>query len=287
VFNPIEQGVQMAQEKIRESIIAGSWYPANASALRKDLNRYLEQARPPEIQGDLKAVIVPHAGYLYSGGIAAHAYRLVQHQPFDRVLIIAPSHRAYFKGASVYTPGGYRTPLGIVSLDREIIDVLLSHPSVIRFVPEADAQEHSLEIQLPFLQVVLKEFSLTPIIMGEQSLPFCRQLAEVISQACRGLKVLLVASSDLSHFHPSTEAKHLDRIVCDSVAAYDPESLSHRLEQGECEACGAGPILTVMLAARELGANTAKVLHYANSGDISGDHHRVVGYLAAALSSNP
>jgi MEMO1 family protein len=276
----------MAQETIRESVIAGSWYPGNASSLRKDLNRYLEQARPPEIQGDLRALLVPHAGYVYSGGVAAHAYRLLQDRPFDRVMILAPSHRAYFKGASVYTPGGYRTPLGIVPLDREIIDALLNHPSVIRFVPEADAQEHSLEIQLPFLQVVLKEFRLTPIIMGEKSISFCRQLAKVISEASRGLNVLLVASSDLSHFHPSTEAKRLDRVVCDNVAAYDPESLSRRLEQGECEACGAGPMLTVMLAARELGANTAKVLHYADSGDISGDPHSVVGYMAAALSNN-
>lgn len=277
----------MAQEKIRESVIAGSWYPGNPTTLKHDIERYLEQARPPAITGDLRALIVPHAGYMYSGGVAAHAYRLLRDHSFDRVLILAPSHRAYFKGASVYTPGGYRTPLGIVPLDREIIDKLLKHPSLIAYVPEADAQEHSLEIQLPFLQVVLNDFRLTPIVMADQSWSFCEKLAAVITDACRNARVLLIASSDLSHFHPYAEAKRLDAVVCDHIAAYNEKALSRDLQQGQCEACGAGPMITVMLAARGLGANKASVLHYANSGDVSGDKRGVVGYLAAALYSNP
>jgi hypothetical protein len=277
----------MAQEKIRESVIAGSWYPGNPVTLKQDIERYLEQARPPSVTGDLRALIVPHAGYMYSGGVAAHAYRLLKEHSFDRVLILAPSHRAYFKGASVYTLGGYRTPLGVVPLDRVIIDELLKHPSLVEYIPEADAQEHSLEIQLPFLQVVLKDFLLTPIVMADQSWSFCEKLATVISDVCRNSRVLLIASSDLSHFHPYGEAKLLDDVVCDHIAAYDPSALSRDLQQGHCEACGAGPMITAMLAARDLGANKARVLRYANSGDVSGDKRGVVGYLAAALYSNP
>lgn len=277
----------MAQEIIRESVIAGSWYPGNPAVLKKDIQHYLDAAKPPSVPGELRALIVPHAGYMYSGGVAAHAYRLLRDRPFERVVIVAPSHRARFKGASVYNLGGYRTPLGVVPLDHEVIDVLLQHSSLVRFVPEADVEEHSLEIQLPFLQVVLKEFRLTPIIMADQSLPFCEQLADLLCDTCRDLDVLLIASSDLSHFHPYGEAKRLDKVVCDRVESFDPRALSRDLQVGECEACGAGPMMTTMLAAKALGANKAKVLNYANSGDVAGDKRGVVGYLSAALFQNP
>jgi len=277
----------MAQEIVRESVIAGTWYPGNPTVLRKDIERYLEKAQTPKLSGELCGLIVPHAGYMYSGGVAAHAYRLLRDRPFERVVVLAPSHRARFKGASVYNLGGYRTPLGVVPLDREIVDALLQNPSVVRFVPEADAEEHSLEIQLPFLQVVLKDFRLTPIVMGEQALPFCRKLADLLCEICRDLDVIIIASTDLSHFHPYAEAKELDGVVCDRVESFDPEGLSRALESGRCEACGAGPMMTAMLAAKCLGAEGAKVLYYANSGDVVGDKRGVVGYLAAALYRNP
>jgi len=274
-------------EKIRESVIAGSWYPDNPQALRREIEKYLDQAKPPSFEGELAGVVVPHAGYRYSGGVAAYAYKLLRDRYFDRVLILAPSHRAHFKGASVYPLGGYRTPLGIVPPDRELIEALLQHPHLIGYVPEADAQEHSLEIQLPFLQVVLPEFRLTPIVMGDQSFEFCTQLAEVIADLCRDKKVLLIASSDLSHYHPYKDAKRLDQIVLDRMAEFDPRGLSQDLYQGKCEACGGGPITAVMLAVQKLGANKSKVLHYANSGDVTGDTQGVVGYMAAAFLHNP
>jgi hypothetical protein len=277
----------MAQETIRESVIAGSWYPGHPDILRKDIHRYLEKASPVSVPGELRALIVPHAGYMYSGGVAAHAYRLLQDQSFDRVVIVAPSHRAYFKGASVYTLGGYRTPFGVVPLDREIVDALLEHSSLIQFVPEADAEEHSLEIQLPFLQVVLGDFRLTPIIVADQSYTFCEQLAQALCDICRDMNVLLIASTDLSHFHSYGEARRLDQVVCDRVVSFDPQALSLDLQGGKCEACGAGPMMAVMLAARGLGADGAKLLQYANSGDVAGDRSRVVGYLAAALYRSP
>jgi MEMO1 family protein len=273
----------MAAEKIRESTIAGSWYPGDAKSLRGQVKGFLSRASVPPVEGELIGLVAPHAGYMYSGPVAGHAYKLLETHRFDRVLVLAPSHRAQFSGASVYHQGGYRTPLGVVPLDRELVDALYKHTDVVRYVPRADDLEHSLEIQLPFLQVVLGDFLLTPVVMGSQELDFCRKLAGVIGEVCRGRKVLIVASSDLSHFHSDSEARRLDGTVLDRVAAFDPEGLADNLRKGECEACGGGPVVTLMLAAKERGADSAKVLHYANSGDVTGDRSGVVGYLAAAF----
>ncbi len=277
----------MSQEKIRESAIAGSWYPDHPATLKRQIQKYLDQAKAAPLEGSLVGLIAPHAGYLYSGGVAAHAYRTLLEQPFDRVLILAPCHRAYFSGASVYRAGGYRTPLGVVPLDQELITALFEDPSLFHYVARAETQEHSLEIQLPFLQVVLPDFRLTPILMGDQSPEACRKLADAIVKACSGSRVLLIASSDLSHFHPYQEAKRLDQVVIDRVSAFDPAGLTTALAERTCEACGGGPMIALMLAAQQLGANKARILHYANSGDVTGDTQGVVGYLAAAFLDNP
>lgn len=273
---------QMAEENIRESVIAGSWYPGSPDVLRGEIEKYLDAAQVEEPEGELMALIVPHAGYVYSGGVAAHAYRLLRGKPFDRVVVVAPAHRAYFPGISVYSFGGYRTPLGIAPLDTEFVDAL-KHREGSTFSPEGEAQEHSLEIQLPFLQVVLDDFKLTPVLMGDQSLESCANLADALVELCRDKRVLLVASTDLSHFHPYDEAKRLDGLVAERVAAFDPEGLWQDLASRKSEACGGGPTVAVMLAAKRLGADQSILLHYANSGDVTRDRRSVVGYLAAAL----
>lgn len=282
-----EKGGLMAAERIRESVIAGSWYPDHPKSLREQIGKYLDRARMSETASELLGLAVPHAGYMYSGGVAAYAYKLLIQRPFQRVLILAPSHRAHFPGASIYHLGGYRTPLGIVPLDHELVADLRKHSSLVTYVPHADDQEHSLEIQLPFLQVVLGEFQLTPIVMGDQSLESCRQLAQLIENVCRGRKVLLVASTDLSHYHAYNRAKELDQVVLDRVAALDSEGLLMDLRERRCEACGGGPLATIMTASRSLGADEGRVLQYANSGDVTGDRSGVVGYMAAAFCSNP
>ena len=221
----------MSQEKIRESAIAGSWYSDHPQTLKGQIGTYLDQVQPVPLGGTLVGLIAPHAGYLYSGGVAACAYKTLLEQPFDRVLILAPSHRASFPGASVYRFGGYRTPLGIVPLDQELIDALCQDSTLFHYVSRAETQEHSLEIQLPFLQVVLPAFRLTPILMGDQSLPTCRKLADAIIRACEKERVLLIASTDLSHFHPDQEAKRLDQVVIDRVSAFDPVGLAEALAQ--------------------------------------------------------
>ncbi len=273
----------MSAERIRDSVIAGTWYPADPRLLKKQLVRYVELARPPRLEGELTGLVVPHAGYIYSGSVAAWSYKLLLDNQFDRVLVLAPSHHASFAGASVYNLGGFRTPLGIVPLDRELIDELYKHKDIIRFVPQADSREHSLEIQLPFLQTVLSSFKLTPVIMGTQSCDFCLKLAQAIAETCRGKRVLIIASSDLSHYYPYDEAKRLDGICLDRLNALDPEGLAEDVINQRTHACGAGPLITLMIAARKLGADRSKVLHYANSGDVTGDRSGVVGYAAAAI----
>jgi AmmeMemoRadiSam system protein B/AmmeMemoRadiSam system protein A len=280
----LEEGwTAMAKQNIRESVIAGSWYPGDPAQLTKDIKGYLAQVPSHKIDGELVALISPHAGYIYSGQVAAYSYKLLEGRHYDIVVVVAPSHRARFRGASIYPRGGFRTPLGIVPVAEDICDELLDKSPITNSLPEAHAQEHSLEIQLPFLQVVLKDFKLVPIVMGEQDLATCEELGRVIAAVIKGKNALIIASTDLSHFHPYNEAKQLDKVVLDRVNAFDADGLSRDLDQGRCEACGGGPVVAVMVAARLLGADKGEVLHYANSGDVTGDRSSVVGYMAAAL----
>ncbi len=275
-------------EEIRESAIAGSWYPSSPAVLREQIDGFLKQVPAPIPSGRLVALISPHAGTAYSGQVAAHAYgQIGPDQKFETVLILAPSHRARFSGVAVHDRGGFRTPLGVVPLDQALIEDLKQRESRIRYVPDAHTLEHSLEIQLPFLQVVMPGFKLVPLLMGEQEFQTCQWLAEAVADAVRGKAVLVVASSDLSHFHDSEKARKLDQVAAERTSAFDPQGLSLDLSSGKCEACGGGPMVTAMLVARKLGADRSQVLQYAHSGDVTGEQSRVVGYMAAALWAKP
>jgi hypothetical protein len=276
-------GEAMSEKNIRESAIAGSWYPGDPSQLTNDVKGYLAHVPQQKIDGELVALIAPHAGYLYSGQVAAYAYKLLEGKRYDVVVIVSPSHYVYFKGASIYPSGGFRTPLGIVPIAEDIAEALMEKTPLIYYLAQAHTKEHAVEIELPFLQVVFKDFRLVPIVMGEQDLPTCQEVGKAIAEVVKGKNALLVASTDLSHFHPYAEAKQLDQVVIDRVNAFDPLGLSKDLGQGRCEACGGGPVVAIMLAAQALGANKGKVLHYANSGDVTGDRSSVVGYMAACL----
>ena len=276
---------EMQKGKARQPAVAGSFYPGSEKALREAVTSMLAAASPPSLDGKVVGLIAPHAGYIYSGQIAAYAYRTVQGQKFDAVIVISPSHHVYFKGSSIYREGPYMTPLGTVGTAEDIADKIAEADKSVTTRPDAHTQEHALEVQVPFLQVAIPDLKLVPIVMGDQSLETCRGLADAIVDAVKGKNVLLVASSDLSHFHTYDEAEALDKIVADRISGYDPESLTRDLDLGRCEACGGGPIVTVMLAARKLGASKAIVLKQGNSGDVTGDRSNVVGYLAAALTA--
>jgi len=274
---------KMRSEEIRRPVVAGSFYPGNAKALSQQVKDFLSRASKEEISGDIFALVAPHAGYMYSGLVAAHAYKMVAGMKFDAVIVVAPSHRVHFQGASLYDRGGYETPLGFIPVEKEICRKLRQESDLIQFVPQAHSQEHSLEVQLPFLQEVLGSFHVVPIIVGDQGYRNCLALGQAMAKAVQGKKVLLVASTDLSHYNPYQAAVKKDQAILASLEKFDAHLLSRELESGKGEACGGGPVIAVMVAAGELGANRAKVLKYLNSGDVTGDRSGVVGYAAAVF----
>lgn len=271
------------KEEIRKAAVAGSFYPADAPALSREVRQSLAAVSPEEVPGEIVALVSPHAGYAYSGQVAAHAFKLVAGMKFAAVVVVAPSHRAYFEGASVYQGAGYETPLGLVPLEKELCQKLLAGSGIIRFEPQAHAREHSLEVQLPFLQETLGNFRLVPVVIGRQDFPTCAAVGKGIAAAAQGKKILLVASTDLSHFHAYEEAVKLDGVFLEGLRSFDPRRLEEDLQRGRTEACGGGPVLAVMVASKEMGANHARVLRYQNSGDVTGDRSGVVGYAAAVF----
>jgi AmmeMemoRadiSam system protein B len=265
---------------VRRSVIAGSWYPGTEAQLLKTVQGYLDNVEKEELDGELVGLISPHAGYIYSGQVAAYAYKQLDGALYDAVAVISPVHHMLMGRFAITNATAYETPLGLVEVDGELVEAMDREIDLTRVSQD---NEHSLEIQLPFLQAVLDEFKLLPIMMGDQELSSCQKLGAALAKVLKGKNALLVASTDLSHFHSYGTAVRLDEIVLERVGAYDPEGLANDLRRGKCEACGGGPVIAVMLAAQGLGANRAKVLKYMNSGDVTGDHSQVVGYMAAAL----
>ncbi|MCX5912546.1 MAG: AmmeMemoRadiSam system protein B [Deltaproteobacteria bacterium] len=243
------------KEEIRRPAVAGSFYPADPPTLSRQVREFLNRAPKEEIPGEIVALISPHAGYLYSGQVAAQAYKLIAGRNFEAVVVVAPSHRVYFQGASVYDRGGFETPLGTVPVDKELCKKIMAESEILRFLPQGHSQEHSLEVQLPFLQEALGKFCLVPIVIGDQSFATCQKVGQAIGRSVKGKNVLLVASTDLSHFHPYDRAVKIDQVFLEDIRAFDPQKLSQDLEGGKGEACGGGPVIAVMIASKELGAN--------------------------------
>ncbi|UCG30358.1 MAG: AmmeMemoRadiSam system protein B [candidate division WOR-3 bacterium] len=266
----------------RTSPHAGTWYPGNEGQLREIIDGFLKNARA-KVHGEIFGLVAPHAGYVYSGPVAAFAYKTVEGMEFDDVIVIGPSHRHGFYGASVDTLGGRQTPLGKIEYDVELAKKIIAADKNIGYEPAAHAAEHSVEIQMPFIQYTIKSFKAVEIIMGTQDYKTCEILSQAIVNSTKGRSVLIVASSDLSHYHSQKDAENLDNMVVEAMAKFDPELLHNRLKTDSCEACGGGPMITAMLISRQLGADKSKPLYYATSGDITGDRTQVVGYMAAAF----
>jgi MEMO1 family protein len=269
------------RDNIRKAAIAGSWYPGVPEVLRQEINSFFAHVPDDPPCGRIIGLLAPHAGYQYSGQVAAFAYRFIRGASYEAVIVLGPSHRASFRGVSVYDDGGYETPLGVVPVDRELARRIMSHSSVVSSVPAAHAFEHSIEIQLPFIQVALGGFRFVPLLMGEQDRKTCEELAQAIVKSVAGHSVLIVGSSDLSHFHSAEKAAGLDGVVLAAVENMEPHALLRELQVRSCEACGGGPLAVTMMASRQLGADASRILKYADSGDITGDKSNVVGYAAA------
>jgi MEMO1 family protein len=283
----------MRTDSIRPAAVAGSWYPGTRGALQRDVDGYLEAVPPDAIpRGRLDAVIAPHAGLMFSGPVGAYAYKAAAAMGVDdTVVLVGPSHFVAFDGVALYPCGEFETPLGNVTIDESLGAELAAASSIVRPLTAAHRREHSLEMQLPFVKRLLPGTAIVPLLMGFQTRETIQALAAGLGHVAPGRRLLLVASTDLSHYFDAPTARKLDARVQDCVEAFDAERLLDvfeqypEMERGRYVACGGGPAIAVMLAARTRGAEDARVLKYMHSGEISGDNSGVVGYLAGAFGS--
>jgi AmmeMemoRadiSam system protein B len=274
---------------IRPSPISGSWYDRDPERLRESVENYLKKAIFPEIKGDVIGVIAPHAGHIYSGATAGYAFNSVISKSFDKVVVLSPYHDFHFAPMLTTAHDAYQTPLGKIEVDRAILDEIEKelHHSELSLTPIAHDREHSLEIELPFLQVALKKpFQLIPIMLRTQSPDQVHTLANAITHALKGKSFLLVASSDLSHFYPQKTAEGLDREMLKQVEAFSPEGVFKTEKESKGFACGISAIAAVLWAAKALGANQVKLLHHSTSADQTNELNSVVGYGAAVIFKN-
>ena len=272
---------------LRPSPIAGRWYPGDPARLSASVDRSLDAVELPAIEGEIVGLIAPHAGHVYSGSVAAHAFAAVRGQRPDLVAVISPLHYPYPYPLLTSGHQAYYTPLGAIPVDRKAVDALderLQAALGFGLTPIWQDEEHSLEIELPFLQRALAgDFSLLPVMVREQDARVAKVLGQALAQTLKEKNSLLVASSDLSHFYTQDQARVLDEELLRRVAAFDPEGVLRAEEEGRGFACGRGAIAAVLWAAQALGADSVQVVNYATSGDVTGDFTRVVGYGAAVI----
>jgi MEMO1 family protein len=272
---------------LRPSSIAGQWYSADPNSLAASVDRYMNSASLPDLEGRLVGIMTPHAGHHYSGPVAGYAFAAIRDLTPDVVAVLSPMH--YWTEYPLLTTAyqAYATPLGSLPLDKDgmkALNACLQSELGFGLTPIKNDPEHSLEIELPFLQRALKnKFHLIPIMVRDVSPHITRALGQCLAKVLQERNVLLVASTDLSHFYPQEVAEALDKTMLRQVAALDPEGVLKIEEEGKGFACGRGALAAVLWAAKELGADTARVLHHATSGDVTGDYTQVVGYAAAVF----
>jgi AmmeMemoRadiSam system protein B len=270
--------------KIRPPAVAGMFYPEKKITLDQEVAMVLEESREIDLQGKIIGMVVPHAGYMFSGGVAARAYRQLFESEMDIVVVIAPSHCEYFTEISIFDGYAYSTPLGTIPVDKDLAQELVEQsPQIVLSDKGHRFEEHALEVQLPFLQKIFDNFRFVPVVMGEHSQDNIQSLANGLARVLKDKKALIVASTDLSHFYNDEKANSLDQVVIDDIENFDEEKLFLDLQSGECEMCGGGPVMATIKACKLLGANKSQVLLYRNSGDITGDRSDVVGYLSAVF----
>lgn len=267
---------------VRPAQVAGYFYPANPDKLKKDISLMLEVTKSKNSINNIFGIVSPHAGYVYSGKTAAHAYNLLNGKNYRRVVIISPSHSEYFPGICIFEGDAYETPLGILKVDKEFRELFLTDDELIFKGFEGHRREHALEVQLPFLQSVLNNFKIVPIVMGDQSKLNVDKLAKKLAELSDN-ETLIVASSDLSHFYSKSHADRLDSIVEKRIREFDFNNLQTDLDTHVCEACGGGPIVALMKSADLKNIRHSLVLNRSDSGDVTGDNKEVVGYLSAVF----
>ena len=268
---------------IRPSPIAGTWYPGDPSALAASIDGYFAEAKLPELTGRVLGVIAPHAGHRYSGAVAAHAFATLRGLQPDLVVILSPFHQYDPRPLLTSKHQAYATPLGHIEIDSAALAELQSHLQI-PITPIANDPEHAIEIELPFLQIIIQhEFKLLPIMIRAQEEGIAKQLGEALAQVLRNKNAILVASTDLSHFYDQATAKTLDHEMLKRFESFQPETIFEAEQTGKGFACGHAAVAAVEWAAQNLGANKVQLVKHATSGDITGDTKSVVGYGAAVI----
>ncbi len=272
---------------LRAPAVAGTFYPSDRSELKELVNGYLQVEDKLNDDQRLIALVSPHAGLIYSGHVAGHGYGLLKNSKIRKVVILAPSHHERITGGTIYDGDAYSTPLGDIPVEKELSAELANKSDFLSLSSKGHGPEHSLEVQLPFLQSILGDgFELVPVIIGYVNPGMASEISssitEIISEADE--EVLLIASTDLSHFHDQKQANLLDGLTADHIERMSIDELYDECEAGNCEACGINPLMIVMKTSQQLGASNSKVLKYATSGDVTGDFSSVVGYLSAAIT---
>jgi hypothetical protein len=277
---------------IRPSPIAGQWNPDDPKRLSTSVDRYIQDAMLPELNGDVVAIITPHAGHIYSGPVAGYAFAVLKGYKPDIVAVISPMHYPYNEPLLTTAHEAYETPLGVIPVDIEAVQILnelLEKELGYGLARVRRDREHSLEIELPFLQRVIESpFKLLPVMVRDQNRKVTHSLGQCLAKTLSGRNAQLVASTDLSHFYPQRVANELDDEMLRCIESFDPDAVIRVEEEGRGFACGRGALAAVLWAAKDLGADSVKILNHATSGDVTGDTSQVVGYGAAVvLRSHP
>jgi AmmeMemoRadiSam system protein B len=285
---------ELNMSDMRKPAVASLFYPDDAINLKRIINNYLNDV-PDEVNeyfringiDNIFGIVVPHAGYFYSGAVASYCYSLLRQKTFDTVILIGPSHFTNFEGFSLPIYKSFQTPLGEIQVDTQFINLLASKGAgVFDFVNSAHLKEHSLEVQLPFLQTVLEEgFKIVPILMGEQTLKNAEDAAEILFKILDEYDkhFIIVISTDLSHYHEDSEARKMDQEFMTLFQNMNTKRLMQEIKSSAIEACGAGPVAVLLETGRKMLRNNIKTLNYKTSGEVSGDLSRVVGYLSAVI----
>jgi AmmeMemoRadiSam system protein B/AmmeMemoRadiSam system protein A len=270
---------------VREPAVAGTFYPAGEEELRREVDSFLRSAKKQSVDGRVVGIIVPHAGYPYSGLVAAQAFKQLEGEDLNTVVLIGPSHRSYFDGVAVYSKGEWKTPLGPVQVDEDLAAELIAQDDFIVSNPAVHQAEHSLEVQLPFLQRLNDEVRIVPLMMGVQTEEMCKTLGNSLAKVlARRSDVLIVASTDLYHGYSYAECLSTDSLTLSHIEQFDPDGLLASLAANRAQACGGGPVAALLHGANQLGARETKLLRYTNSGDVTGSKTGyVVGYSAWLL----
>ncbi|MGB7986451.1 MAG: AmmeMemoRadiSam system protein B, partial [Terracidiphilus sp.] len=275
VFTPLAHDRATSEQRVRQAAVAGSFYPSDPKELSAMLDEYLARVTEPKISDPILAAVAPHAGYPYSGPVAAYTYAQLKGRGFKRVVLIAPTHYVAFDYTSIYDGDAYATPLGNVPVDKAFARELQKMSATMKLSveghdPTSAGGEHSVEVQLPWLQKVLGSFEVVPIVMGDQSYESSRALgvalAKLIKSSAKPEETLVLASSDLSHYHVYDDAVTIDHKTLSALQSWDYFSMSRNFQSRVWEACGGAPIVAAMIYAERMGANQARVLKYANSG---------------------